>query len=438
MWEYVSTPTTKKPVEELDTAAWTSSDHPAPEDLPMPRAELSRAWAARGQGGPKRARGGEGEALKVLDFYDVLKENRETVKDEEDLWNLARAKQEAGDRRLMQFLLSRRDLPQLLERVAKAEGAPENARRAQLSRVEILEDTVARGTCACPVPGRWKAAANEVVANNGYTEQELETAILEALDLGRGKQRNIFVVGPTNRAKSFCLKPLALVYRAYVSPDTGTHQLADLRGAEVLWLNDFEYDAQFIPWRKLKDFLEGEPLKVAVPKTQGTNYMFESNAPVFGTAPGPIEHPTQQRETVQMDSRMRYFLFEHFFDPATSPDIKPCAVCFAEWLLAARARPRGPPGRPPVGLSRYYGRAQKTKKQAWVVQKAAGTYEHDDLPGACFRCGGFGHLAIDCPMQASSGSSGDNPGRAGVICPRCGAARKCQGDAFCSHCGSPF
>ena len=117
---------------------------------------------------------------------------------------------------------------------------------------------------------------------------------------------------------------------------------------------------------------------------------------------------------------------------------KQCAVCFAEWLLAARARPRGPPGRPPVGLSRYYGRAQKTKKQAWVVQKAAGTYEHDDLPGACFRCGGFGHLAIDCPMQASSGSSGDNPGRAGVICPRCGAARKCQGDAFCSHCGSPF
>ena len=166
--------------------------------------------------------------------------------------------------------------------------------------------------------------------------------------------------------------------------------------------------------------------------------VFESNAPVFGTAPGPIEHPTQQRETVQMDSRMRYFLFEHFFDPATSPDIKPCAVCFAEWLLAARARPRGPPGRPPVGLSRYYGRAQKTKKQAWVVQKAAGTYEHDDLPGACFRCGGFGHLAIDCPMQASSGSSGDNPGRAGVICPCCGAARKCQGDAFCSHCGSPF
>ena len=98
----------------------------------MPRAELSRAWAARGQGGPKRARGGEGEALKVLDFYDVLRENRETVKDEEDLWNLARAKQEAGDRRLMQFLLSRRDLPQLLERVAKAEGAPENARRVRV------------------------------------------------------------------------------------------------------------------------------------------------------------------------------------------------------------------------------------------------------------------------------------------------------------------
>ena len=314
MWDYVSTPTTKKPAEELDTAAWTSPNHPAPEDLPMPDVGLQQAWAARGQGGPKRARGGEGQALKILDFYDVLRENKDTLKDEGDLWCFARAKQEAGDRRLLQFLLSRRDLPQLLERVARAEGAPENARRAQLSRGELLEDTVARGTCACPVAGRWRAAANEVVANKGYTEQQLETAILEALDLGRGKQRNIFIVGPTNRAKSFCLKPLALVYRAYVSPDTGTHQLADLRGSEVLWLNEFEYDPQFIPWRKLKDFLEGEPLKVAVPKTQGTNYMFESNAPVFGAARGPIEHAAQRRETVQMDSRMRYFV-RAFFRP---------------------------------------------------------------------------------------------------------------------------
>ena len=50
-------------------------------------------------------------------------------------------------------------------------------------------------------------------------------------------------------------------------PDSGSHQLADLKGSEVLWLNDFEWDKSFIPWPKFKNFLEGSSLKVAVPKT---------------------------------------------------------------------------------------------------------------------------------------------------------------------------
>jgi hypothetical protein len=396
MWNYISDASTKKPQAELDRDPWTSPNHPPLEELPLPEAHLQRLWAIGQGAAPGRAKP---KSMKVLEFYDVMREHSEEVRTEEDLWALARTRQDTGDRKLMEFLLSRRDLPQLLERVAKAEGAPENAKRSRQSRLQILEEVCTTGRCVCAEPGRWKAAAQEVVHLNGYRSQELEVAILEALELGRAKMRTIMIVGGTNRAKSFCLKPLALVYRAYTSPDTGSHQLADLKGSEVLWLNEFEFDASFMPWRKLKDFLEGEPPKVAVPKNEGRNYIFRSDAPVFCTGPGPVEHPTQPRETAQMDSRIRYFLFQFFFDPATCPEIKPCPTCFAQWLLAARGRPRPAPGPPPAGLQEYYGRTRGKgagKRSAWHVQRPQGTYQEDDLPGACFKCGRAGHRAAEC------------------------------------------
>jgi len=86
-------------------------------------------------------------------------------------------------------------------------------------------------------------------------------------------------------------------------------------------LSDFEYDAKFMPWKAFKDFLEGDPLKVAVPKTQGSNYVFTSDAVVFGTSSAPVAHPSRYAETAQMTTRIKYFLFQHFFDPATCPEI---------------------------------------------------------------------------------------------------------------------
>ena len=78
-------------------------------------------------------------------------------------------------------------------------------------------------------------------------------------------------------------------------------------------MNDFEYDSKFCPWRPFKHFMEGEGIKAAVPKNEGSNYWFDGDGPVFGTAPGLIEHPTRANETAQMTSRVRYFIFRHFF-----------------------------------------------------------------------------------------------------------------------------
>ena len=115
-----------------------------------------------------------------------------------------------------------------------------------------------------------------------------------------------------------------------------SHQLADIEGSDAVWLSDYQYEAgSFLQWNKLKDFLEGESMKVAVPKHQGKNYLFTLDSPVFGTAPCPVRHPSKQAETDQMHSRIQYFIFSHYFDPSTCPDIKPCACFLCPMVVAS-------------------------------------------------------------------------------------------------------
>ena len=202
--------------------------------------------------------------------------------------------------------------------------------------------------------------------------------------------------GDTKRAKSFLLKGFQHLYKVFRPPESGSHQLADIDGCEVIWLNEFQYEAGcFLQWHKLKDFLEGESIKVAVPKHQGKNYTFDGDAPVFGTSSCPIRHPTSQSETDQMHSRIQYFVFTHFFDPNTCLDIKPCGACCAKWLMAASERPVSAPQQLPEHLARAPPLATRRN---WVVGKPRGSYAHEDLPGQCFRCGGTDHYVALCPF----------------------------------------
>jgi len=83
MWDYLSVPTTKKPQTELDAAAWTSPGHPALAELPYPPEHLQRAWQQRAQ--QARQPAGEKKSMQVLEFYEVVKQNRQRIHEEDDL-----------------------------------------------------------------------------------------------------------------------------------------------------------------------------------------------------------------------------------------------------------------------------------------------------------------------------------------------------------------
>ena len=453
MFDYLTQPTERKPFAELDNQLWRTPGHPEPENIPLPPPHLVAAWRARAQDAPQgreAVRPPREEHFTLMQFYDLLKQKRVTLKTEEDVWAYARDLEEHGDKKLVTFLFHRRDLPQVLERFEKAWNAPAAVQRRAMTRREVLCDAASK-PCTCAAHGLWHTAANEVTRASGYEEQEVECAVLEALELGRAKRRNVMIVGDTNRAKSFVLKPVEIVYNVYKPPESGSHQLADIRGAEVIWLNDFTYERDFMPWRAFKDFLEGSSVKVAVPKTLGTNYMFDADSPVLATAPGPVTWPGRPSETAQMTTRWRYFLFTEFYDPDTCPDIPPCGSCWAQWLLAAADRERRPPGPPPVGIwstaaaqqpvtCSNAARRNAKRARTWHLQKEPGTYTDSDLPGLCFFCGAADHRCAECPVKSSQEERGPVPAASSAT-DRCGACLAPLPDSqeapCCLLCGTP-
>ena len=63
-----------------------------------------------------------------------------------------------------------------------------------------------------------------------------------ASEKGRTKKRNICLLGDADCGKSFLFKGLLDLFVTYTRPEGGTLQLEDLLGAEVVFLNDLEYD----------------------------------------------------------------------------------------------------------------------------------------------------------------------------------------------------
>ena len=121
---------------------------------------------------------------KIPEFSDFVRSLPSQARDEDDLWASAETQKAAGDRRLHTFMMSRRDVAQILERTEKAEAAPLKVKRKAKNRVEILEQVVSDGRCSCSVEDQWLKSADEVAAYNGYENRELQSAILDALERG--------------------------------------------------------------------------------------------------------------------------------------------------------------------------------------------------------------------------------------------------------------
>ena len=104
--------------------------------------------------------------------------------------------------------------------------------------------------------------------------------------------------------------------------------------AEVLFLNDFRWSLNIIPWHDLLLLLEGHEVHLPAPKTHyQCNFSFKGDMPIFCTTKEELSFARagvlDKRETEMMHVHWQVFAFSSQISKAEQLQVPPCPCCFA-------------------------------------------------------------------------------------------------------------
>ena len=155
----------------------------------------------------------------------------------------------------------------------------------------ILKIVVTDTPCVCS--GRYIQCAYDILLNNGIDICAFATSVYVLLQQGRGKYRNLMIVGPANCGKTLLMNPLSKIYDTFCNPATGTFAWVGAQSAEVIFLNDFRWNPKVLPWHDMLLLLEGHPVHFPAPKTHfSCDILFEKDTPIFCTSKRPLVYIT--------------------------------------------------------------------------------------------------------------------------------------------------
>ena len=252
----------------------------------------------------------------------------------------AKKRKAEGQKDLAHFVMSRqpRQIKDLIENTWKMENAVEAVERATRSRMELLEEA-SNGACIVGCRGIWIRSAQQLLALNGINTFVFAAAVRDLIKKGRGKYRNLLLVGPPTCGKTFLTKPLESIYRCFVNPSNDRYGWVYADKAEIILLQDFRWSAELIAWHDLLLLLEGEIVKLPSPKNQfADDVCIDSDVPIFATSKQRLEYvgkfnSRDDRETEMMNVRWNVFEFSYRFSEEERLDIEPCPTCFARFVL---------------------------------------------------------------------------------------------------------
>lgn len=342
---YITEASPKKSLADIDPDPLISKGHPPlrgvrrVSDVPPRPDEAEEDTAAASR------------ALKPItpeEFYDLCVD--QGLETRADVMRYAQI-----DRRLVKFVMRQgHRLEDLLSLAAELQrgGAPPPPRP---SRLDLL-DKAAASACVCGE--RWLPHAYHILDAQGL-RAAFPAAVYRALREGRGKGRNLWLWGDTNRGKSFLLEPLEIVFTVFQNPAEGKFNLEGLVGKDVVLIDDFRTEENLFPWRIQLVWLDGRTFNIPRPRNIATE-----DTPYAGTAPVFIsskEMPTRRKygiedrtETEQLRERFSTFYLHQRIERPPPPDIPPCGRCWAMLVKYTRRNYRANPWlRASVGLCSF-------------------------------------------------------------------------------------
>ena len=270
-----------------------------------------------------------------------------------DLSDVILAKKIKNKSQLLKFVYElrqeeKRDLPlyvlnnidksvKLIKTTWEMESAVKVLERAAKTRMDILHE-VNSGECVMECGEMWLQAATETLTRNNVTREDFSREILGSLVKGRGKHRNILIIGPANCGKTFMLNPLCEIYDAFINPATNSFAWIGADKKEIIFLDDLRWSDKLIAWNNFLQLLEGGKVHISAPKNLSPeDVLLEKDTPIFATSISEIRKYengiVNEQESEMMDVLRKIFKFSNQFLESQVRDIKPCGRCFSELVL---------------------------------------------------------------------------------------------------------
>ena len=189
------------------------------------------------------------------------------IKTEDELMDKAQKQFAEGKKDLKKFILSKspKALQDLLTTTWKTEKNATNIQRQQKCWMEIIREILQKEFVE-ECSGNWYHYALEVLQRNNIEWVAFAPAMRELLSKGRGKFRNILIVGPANCGKTFLLLPLQKIFITFSNPTNDKYAWLGTEKAEIIFLNDFRWSQEMIAWKELLILLEDQTVHLPSPK----------------------------------------------------------------------------------------------------------------------------------------------------------------------------
>ena len=264
------------------------------------------------------------------------------IKSRTELLALARQQKPEGKTDIAEFIVNRgaKVVSEVLDTAWEMEHSTDDLERARKSRVQLLHEA-RQGECTEGCSGQWLTCAEEVLERNGINAQYFARCVLELLQKGRGKYRNIMIVGVANCGKTFLLNPLNEIFHTFSNPATTSFAWVGAEKAECIFLNDFRWSTSVIQWHDFLLLLEGQLVHLPAPKTHyAKDIAFNKDTPIFATGKNPIvfvkNGAIDEKETEMMMVRWKIFRFHAQISQEKQREISPCGKCFATLVLGVQ------------------------------------------------------------------------------------------------------
>ena len=336
-------------ITKYDTNVFHSQGHQSLERIEASRCveqallAVSRNNADGGEEGSK-----SGKKIRLTDSDVAQYCRKKNIKTLTELMADGEMRMGEGDSTLHDYIFSRslKHMAELLVKTEWMEQAPGTIQRKSVPRLAIVSSSREK-ECVEKCNGLWYKCAIDILKRSSINKYVFAHAIRQLLEHGRGRKRNIFLLGPTASGKTFLLKPLLELFPDhFANPPASSFGWLGADEARIILLNDYRWENKRnggnIEWGALLNLLEGFKTKLPAPMNSFAKHIvIDTDVPVFGTGPELIRWYSNSNEEArgkkhakedsQIDDRWVTFEFKHTFPKHERVEAASCVSCFAKF-----------------------------------------------------------------------------------------------------------